>query len=115
MATEKQLICSNKKNEHLNVQFKNVLKKLIHERGVTITHVARASKVPLQTLHGWLSGSEPKNLRQVKAIADYFEVDLDYLCFGIDPKPAKNIFNIYENEINAGVYEVVLRKRIANN
>lgn len=94
----------------LIMELKTVLKKLIKERGSPVTHVARVTKVPLQTLHGWLQGSEPKNLRQVKAVADYFEVDLDYLCFGIKPKNESNKIERFEDEINAGIFEVVLRR-----
>ncbi len=87
---------------------KTILKKLISDKGITITALSRATKVPLQTLHGWLQGSEPKSLKQVKKVADHFEVDLDYLCFGIEQN-AKN-FEDFRNEINAGTFEVVLRR-----
>ena len=85
-----------------------MLKKLIKEKGVTITALSKKSKVPLQTLHGWLQGSEPKNLKQVKKVADFFEVDMDYFCFGIEAK--KSSFDDFQEEINAGVFEVVLRR-----
>lgn len=95
----------------INMQLKLILKKLIKERGTTIAHLSRATKVPLQTLHGWLNGSEPKSLRQVKLIADYFEVDLDYLCFGIkSDSKTKSPIEDFREEINAGVFEVVLRR-----
>lgn len=84
------------------------LKKLIFEKGITVTGLSRSTKVPVQTLYGWLIGSEPKSIKQVKNVADFLAVDLDYLCFGITPKQP-SIFD-YENEINSGIYEVVLRK-----
>ena len=93
-----------------SVELKIILKKLIREQGISITHLSRATKVPLQTLHGWLQGSEPKSIRQVKMVADYFEVDLDFLCFGIRQKPAKNKIEELQDEINAGIFEVVLRR-----
>jgi predicted transcriptional regulator len=91
---------------------KSVLKKLIKDKGITITHLSRSTKVPLQTLHGWVNGSEPKNLRQVKAVADYLDVDLDYLCIGICPiEQGKNdLIQDFREEINAGIFEVVLRR-----
>lgn len=92
------------------MELKIILKKLIKERGITLAHLSRTAKVPLQTLHGWLQGSEPKSLKQVKAVADCLDVDLDYLCFGIKPKPAKNQIEQFQDEINAGVFEVVLRR-----
>lgn len=92
-----------------SVTIKTTLKRLIADSGITVTHLSRATKIPTQTIHNWLAGAEPKSLAQLKKVADYFEVSLDYLCFGIKPKPQK-ILNEYENEINAGVFEVVLRK-----
>lgn len=88
----------------------SILRKTIKDRNLTIIAVARATKIPVQTLHGWLQGSEPKSRRQLKAVADYLEVDLDYLCFGIKPKQASNKIEMFEHEINAGVFEVVLRR-----
>lgn len=89
---------------------KKILKSLVKDRGVSIAHLSRATKVPLQTLHGWLQGSEPKNLRQVKAVADYLNVDLDYLCFGIKPPQIADQLTEHKDEINAGIFEVVLRR-----
>lgn len=57
-----------------------------------------------------VTGQWPKSIRQVKKVADYFEVDLDYLCFGIKSKPAKNKIEELQDEINAGIFEVVLRR-----
>lgn len=92
------------------MELKTVLKRLIKERGISIVHLFRAAKVPLQTLHGWLQGSEPKSINQVKKVADYFDVDLDYLCFGIKQRVVKNKIEELQDEINAGIFEVVLRR-----
>ncbi len=92
------------------MELKAVLRKIIREKGLTIASIARRTKVPVQTIHGWLQGSEPKSIRQLKAVADYLEVDLDYLCFGIRPKSDANRIEMFENEINAGIFEVVLRR-----
>lgn len=93
------------------MKLKHILKKLIHERGITITHLARESGVAQQTLHNWMSGTEPRSLTQVKRVADYFEVSVDYICFGInEEKLTKPDVQQYWEEINAGVFEVVLRR-----
>lgn len=96
-------------SRNLDMELKTILKKLIKVKGITITALSRATKVPLQTIHGWLQGSEPKGLKQVKKVADYFQVDLDYFCFGIEPKSPT--FRDYQDEINAGVFEVILRRK----
>ncbi len=92
------------------MELKSILRKLIKERGMTVVALSRGCKVPLQTLHGWLHGSEPKNVRQLKAVADFLDVDLDYLCFGIKPKLENHKIERFEDEINAGIFEVVLRR-----
>lgn len=108
MSKQKVYEVFEKTSRHLDMQLKTILKNLIKDRGITITALSRSTKVPLQTLHGWLQGSEPKSLKQVKKVADHFDVDLDYLCFGIEPKqPNLDDFN---DEINAGIFEVVLRR-----
>lgn len=90
------------------MDLQNILKQLLQDSGITITHLAKNSGIPLQTIHGWLSGSSPKNIDQVKVIADHFNVTLDYLCFGIQSNLKSNLSD-YSDEIHAGVYEVVLR------
>lgn len=92
------------------MELKTVLRKIVREKGLTITDLSRSTKVPVQTLHGWLQGSEPKSIRQLKIVADYLDVDLDYLCFGIKPKSDVMKIEKFENEINAGIFEVVLRR-----
>jgi transcriptional regulator with XRE-family HTH domain len=92
------------------VELKTILRKIIKEKGLTVAGLSRATKVPVQTLHGWLQGVEPKSVRQLKAVADFLEVDLDYLCFGIRPKSESNKIERFEDEINAGIFEVVLRR-----
>jgi transcriptional regulator with XRE-family HTH domain len=90
------------------MKLKTVLRDLIKEEGITVSQLSKKSGVPVQTLHNWLSGMEPRSLKQVRKVADYLEVSIDYLCFGIKEKQ-KNIQD-YEHEINAGVFEVVLRR-----
>lgn len=110
MGNEKLTSTLGKTTRELCMVLKTILKKLINEKGLSIAHLSRATKVPLQTLHGWLHGSEPKSLRQVKMVADYLEVDLDYLCFGVKPKASRAQIEDFQDEINAGVFEVILRK-----
>lgn len=110
MGNEKDTSVHFETPRQLNMVIKTILKKLIKDKGISIAHLSRATKVPLQTLHGWLHGSEPKSLRQVKAVADYLEVDLDYLCFGIKPNDKKKSLEDFSEEINAGIFEVVLRR-----
>lgn len=103
------------KNNNLNgpeLVLNKVLKRLIQQKGLTIVNLSRATGVPIQTLHGWLQGSEPKKLRQVKKVSDFLGVNLDYLCFEVESRKP----NLSEelDEINTGPFEVILRKMRTN-
>ncbi|MBF0311955.1 MAG: hypothetical protein HQK52_00985 [Oligoflexia bacterium] len=69
----------------------------------------QATKIPLQTLHGWLSGSEPRSVNHVSKMAIYFNVSLDYIYYGLENRSSKFIAD-YQNEINTGIFEVVLHR-----
>lgn len=91
------------------MELKKILKRLIQEEGITVAQLSKKTKVPVQTLHNWLSGMEPRSLKQVRKVAEFFEVSIDYICFGIESNSKKNIED-FGDEINAGVFEVVLRR-----
>ena len=91
------------------MELAKILKELSDERGITISTLSKRTGVAQQTLHNWISGVEPKSFAQVKKVADFFEVSLDYLCFGKEVKKPDDITS-YKDEINAGVFEVVLRR-----
>ncbi len=84
-----------------------ILKRLLRENDMTIAQLSRKLSIPRQTLDNWLTGQEPRSLKQVKRVAEYFGVSLDYLCFG---EEGKDKIQDYGEEINAGVFEVVLRR-----
>ncbi len=76
---------------------------------MTVVHLSKATGVPAQTIHNWLTGVEPKKLIHIKKVASYLGLSMDSLCFGIDEKYESKIER-YSEEINAGVFEVVLRR-----
>ena len=90
----------------------SVLKKLLKEKDVTISQLSRETKIPVQTLSNWLSGQSPRNISQLKTVADFLDVDLNFLCFAesIQPKTKEPSIKEFEDEINCGVFEVVLKK-----
>lgn len=87
------------------------LKALLDERRISITALSKETGVPHQTLHNWLTGMEPRSLRQVKIVSKYFGVSLDFLCFGESSEgEMRSKLDTHRDEINAGVFEVVLRR-----
>jgi transcriptional regulator with XRE-family HTH domain len=89
------------------MKLKDQLANLIKKYDVSSSHLSRETGIPSSTLSDWLAGSSPKNLEQLKKLANYFKVSIDYLCFG---ESHISEFEQYKNEINAGVYEVILRR-----
>lgn len=99
----------------MRLQLNTRLKRILKENDITVAQLSRATKIPPQTLNNWLSGQEPRKLSQVKTVAEYFEMSLDELLYGdtlISQKniTSKNPLNDFSDEINAGVFEVVLRR-----
>jgi len=90
----------------LCMELKKTLRELLNENNVKVAEVARATKVPVQSIHNWLGGMSPRNLDHVNNVAEYFEVSLDFLITG----KKKEVIKEYEDEINAGLFEVVLRR-----
>ncbi len=90
------------------MELKRVLKELLKQRDMSVAQLSRATRLPRQTIDNWLAGQEPRSLKQVKKVAEYFGVPMDFLCFGERPK--EKSIREYEDEINAGVFEVVLRR-----
>lgn len=76
---------------------------------ISLVELAKISKVPKQTLHNWLSGAEPKSLDQIRAVALVFNLTIEELCYGERLK-SKDSLESYSDEINAGIFEVVLRR-----
>jgi transcriptional regulator with XRE-family HTH domain len=90
------------------MNLKEQLTNLLEQRHISASELSKEIDIPKSTISDWLSGTSPKNISQVKRVADYFDVSLDYLCFG--EKKNKTEISEYKDEINAGIFEVVLRR-----
>lgn len=85
------------------------LKQLMKEQHLNVPRLSKLTGISRQTLSNWTAGQKPKNIEQVKTVADLFGVTIDDLCFGVRKEQSETIQE-YKNEINAGVFEVVLRR-----
>jgi transcriptional regulator with XRE-family HTH domain len=94
----------------LGMQLSKIIKRLMSEKDLSIAQLSRATFVPAQTLHNWLAGQKPRDVDQVKKVAEYFDVTLDYLLYGIINESHLEPLEKYREEINAGMFEVILRR-----
>jgi transcriptional regulator with XRE-family HTH domain len=102
-------IMENDKSKMPLMKLKQILKSLLEKHDMTVVQLARKTSVPKNTLFNWLSGMKPKDVEQAKRVAEVFNVSLDFLLFGEQSPMVVGIADL-KNEINAGVFEVILRK-----
>ncbi|MDA9189511.1 helix-turn-helix domain-containing protein [bacterium] len=86
------------------------LEQLLRLKGMNISQLAREVGVSSKTLHNWTTGQKPRDIDQVKRVADFFRVSIDELCFGLQANTSKDSFENHRDEIDAGVYRVILQK-----
>lgn len=90
---------------------KVTLKHLMKCNSLTLASLSKSTGVPKQTLHNWLTGMEPKNLGHLKSVSSHFGLTIEELCFGELPSFKTDVrLDQFQNEIFAGVFEVVLRR-----
>jgi transcriptional regulator with XRE-family HTH domain len=66
----------------MNMFLKNQLRFHLERHGMTASALAKKSGVPKQSISGWLAGSNPRDVRQIKRVADILNVSVDNLLFG---------------------------------
>jgi len=102
-------LASAPKNTLMNL--KKQLRFLLDHRGMS---AARKSSVSKQTLSLWLSGSKPKNVEQIKQVADALGVSVDHLLFGNGrdhtSEQATELDALLGDQWISGLFEIRLRR-----
>ena len=94
------------------IQIGPTLKTLLKTRRITLKEVSSNTGVPSSTLSEWLNNRSPKNPEQIRKVAEYLEVSLHYLLFGIEDKQ-EPISKILKEDFFSGTFEINI-KRIHN-
>lgn len=93
---------------------KEQLRNALRASGISVSELSRRSGVPKQSLSDWLAGTSPKNIKQVKCVANCLGLSLDALCFGKGaspiPEPVLNVNALFGDDWVSGVFEVRIRK-----
>ena len=81
---------------------------------MTAAELSRKAQVPKQSLSGWLLGRSPRDIRQLKRVADVFGVTVDHLMFG-QGRTRGDVANaqieeLFGDEWISGVFEVRIRR-----
>jgi transcriptional regulator with XRE-family HTH domain len=96
------------------MNLKNQLRFYIDHRELSATQLSKKAGVPKQSLSGWLAGSNPRDVRQVKRVADALGITLDNLMFGSGEDPSRATANALEtllgDEWVGGLFEIRVRR-----
>lgn len=95
------------------MKLKHQLKYYLNETGMTAAQLARKSGVPKQSLSGWLTGNNPRNVMQVKKVADVLGVSVDNLLFSEGKEKTEKLTSldsILDDQWVGGFFEVKLRR-----
>jgi len=103
-----------KSNILLHMILDKQLQKILLSEKLSLSELSQKTGIATQTLHNWINGAKPKNIDQLKKVANFFNISIDELCFGRELENTSSPIQNHQDEINAGVFEVVLR-RVKNN
>lgn len=93
------------------------LEKLIHKKGLKISHLAKDIGVSPKTLSEWIgaAGRFPSNPNIIKRLSIYFKISVHELMFGgHDPLANPNMIELNTNSITAviqsGLYQIKIER-----
>ncbi len=92
------------------MNLKTNLKKLLSDSSLNAVKLSKLTGVPKSTLSDWLSGNSPKNISQVKSVADHFKISIDELVYNLAIKKENKIQSHELELINFGKFDVYLKK-----
>lgn len=90
------------------MQLSKKLRELMKLNDLTVARLSKYTAVPVNTLHNWLSGQAPRTVSQLKAVAEFFGVTVDYLVFGTEVRVDSNAL---PELLHSGQFEIVVRPR----
>lgn len=79
------------------------------KRGWSLSRLAKESKVPVTTLHGWVSGRSRPDIKQLKKVSEALKVSIHQLCFG-EPDPHEPLGEETLKELFSGDLRVTIHK-----
>jgi transcriptional regulator with XRE-family HTH domain len=87
---------------------KENLINLLEQKNISLTELARQTKVPKSNLSAWLKGRSP-NVEQLDKVAQFLDTTIDFLMFGRKAKREESTL-VYKLEVESGKYEIVVKK-----
>jgi transcriptional regulator with XRE-family HTH domain len=83
----------------------------MEERKLTIAELSRTSGVGRSTIQGWLHGARPRDLQDVKRVANTLKVTFEFLCLGQEDRDLSKALSQAARKIEVeGLYYVRLER-----
>jgi transcriptional regulator with XRE-family HTH domain len=100
------------------MNLKKQLSAYLKAKNISASELSRITGIPKQSISDWLAGSNPRDIRLVKKVADVFSVSIDHLFFGEGVEEKQNqaplvsvkVENSGEEEWISGVFEGKFRR-----
>jgi len=99
-----------------DLPFRNILRKLLQDRGIKQREFARLIGVPPSNVDSWLSGTVPTDLFAIKRAAKLFGCSVSYLLYGENDEIAKpvSIDELFTSErVVNGYYKISVERLTA--
>lgn len=86
----------------------NNLKKILEEKEISVSELAKKTGVPKSTILTWLAGRTP-DLIQLDKVTQFLGVSIDEIAF--DRKREDILSQLFEKvEVHSGLYEISIKK-----
>lgn len=94
----------------MDMVFAKNLKKILTDRGMSVARLSRQTGIPAKTIYHWLGGQKPGDIEQLLRISEILQISLDRLLREHVSEKAKPRIQDFDEEINTGIFEVILRR-----
>ncbi len=97
-------------NLSFSFALRHQLKAHLQSRRLSARQLALQAGVPYTTIANWLEGRMPRNVDQLKRVANFFGISVDVLCYGIAAQEKMMPLVIPLQEGFSGLFELRLQK-----
>ena len=95
----------------MDLKLGQILSRILKERKITLRQISAATGVPTSTLGEWTNNRQPRNLINIKKVALFLGVSLNFLLFGeFDEFEKQTQRSELHHNLLSGTYEITLRK-----
>ncbi len=85
------------------------LTRILKQKGISLSEIARQTRVPKATLHSWTVGQKSVNLEQLKKVAEFLNVSVALLAYGEEDMAAEKSTEMLK-ELFSGDLRVTIKK-----